>query len=629
MTPARLRFVVFSLFLTGLLAALVVRLTYVQVFQGTVYAAAARANQIRRIPIAAPRGLIVDRNGTVVVRSRPSFVVALIPSRTKDIDHTIRALVQILGIPAATLERRLYHHRGINYKTFDEVQLYEPYGPVILASDLTRQQMARLAESQNLLPGVDLEEQPVRDYPHGTLASHVVGYVGQITEDEYAKLKAKGYSPNDVIGEDGLENTYDQWLRGRVGGQNIEVDAQGSLVNTLDFVDPQPGNTLVLTLDWRLQEIAENALANELKALEEAQHHRFVGAVVAIDPADGGIMALVSQPNFNPNDFATGISLKRYAHYSQDPLQPLNDYAIDAATPTGSTFKMVTASAAISAGVLGLHEIVYDSGSWNCHGQMFTDVATGGAGQGSIGVEQAIAASSDGFFYQMGDRLGHERLRKYALDFGLGAREHIDLPGEFAGNWPTEQWVQRTFGKDYHLEPSDVCQLAIGQGSMQATPLQIANVAATVVNGGTLYRPHLVAAIRDPAGRTVKTFDHPTIREVPVTKAALAAVKAGMALVTGPGGTGAGLGIDGLPFGGKTGTVETGVGGKGQNTTWFVCFAPVDHPKIALAVFVEKSGGYGGGVAAPVAREILLEYFKKGKAQSPASLDTSRVRADY
>jgi penicillin-binding protein 2 len=337
-------------------------------------------------------------------------------------------------------------------------------------------------------------------------------------------------------------------------------------------------------------------------------------------------MALVSQPNFNPNDFATGISLKRYAHYSQDPLQPLNDYAIGAATPTGSTFKMVTASGALASGVLKRKEIVYDSGSWNCHGEVFTDLASGG--QGSIEVKQAIAASSDGFFYQMGDRLGHARLRKYALAFGLDAKEHIDLPGEFTGNWPTEQWVQSTFGKEYHLEPSDVCQLAIGQGSMQATPLQIANVAATVVNGGTLYRPHLVAAIRDPDGRVIKTFDRPIIRTVPVPKIDLATVKAGMAMVT-TSGTAVGLSIDGLPFGGKTGTVETGVGGSGANTTWFVCFAPVKHPTIAMAVFVEKSGGYGASVAAPVAREILMEYFKKAKPEATASTAVTSARGDY
>ncbi len=619
----RIRFVAFAAFLGLLLIALVFRLTVVQVVQGPFYASAARANQIRRIPIAAPRGLIVDRHGTVVVRSRPSFVVALIPSRVRDIASTLATLHGILGIPEATLARRLYRHRGVTYKNFDEVQLYEPYGPVILASDLTRQQMARLAESQNLLPGVDLEEQPVRDYPHGTLASHVVGYVGQITEGEYAKLRAKGYSPNDVIGEDGLEDTYDQWLRGRVGGQNIEVDAQGSLVTTLDFVDPRPGNTLVLTLDWRLQEIAERALASELAALEAAQHHRFKAAVVAIDPATGGILAMVSQPNFNPNDFATGISQKNYTKYATDPLQPLNNYGIGAATQTGSTFKMVTASGAITAGVLGPKEIIYDTGSWGCHGGNFTDLAAGGFG--NIDVVRAIAVSSDGFFYRVGDRLGHTRLRYYALQYGLGAKLGVDLPGEFAGNWPTEAWVQKTFGKGYHLEPSDVCQLAIGQGSMQATPLQMANVTATVVNGGTLHRPHLVAAIRDPSGRIVKDFGEPVIRKVDVTQIALAATKAGMAEVTGPGGTGAGLAIDGLPFGGKTGTVETG----GANTTWFVGFAPTAHPTIALAVFVEKSRGYGGGVAAPVAREILIEYFHKGKAQSAAATDTRSIRPDF
>jgi penicillin-binding protein 2 len=224
---------------------------------------------------------------------------------------------------------------------------------------------------------------------------------------------------------------------------------------------------------------------------------------------------------------------------------------------------------------------------------------------------QALASSSDGYFYQLGDRLGHQRLRYYALQYGLSSRLGIDLPGEYPGNWPTEEWTQRTFGKGYHLEPSDVCQLAIGQGAMQATPLQIANVMATVLNGGTLYRPRVVAAIRSPRGKILKTFEPEVIRKVDVTGDALRAVKAGMDKVTDPGGTAYGLAIDGLPFGGKTGTAETGVGGSGANTTWFVAYAPAAHPKFAMAVYMEKSGGYGASVAAPIAQHVIAEYFNK------------------
>jgi penicillin-binding protein 2 len=311
-------------------------------------------------------------------------------------------------------------------------------------------------------------------------------------------------------------------------------------------------------------------------------------------------------PEFDPNKFATPIDPTTYKNLLRDKLNPLYDRAIGAASPTGSAFKMVTGSGAISSGVIKPNQVLYDSGAWNCHGVLFRDIAAGGLG--TTGFVRALAASSDGYFFQLGYRLGHERLRHYATNYGVGSRLGIDIPGEFPGNWPTEEWTQKTFGPGYHLEPSDVCQLAIGQGAMQATPLQMANITATVANGGTLYRPHIVAQIRSPRGRTLKKFDHEVIRKVDVTVESLREVRAGMSKVTDPGGTGYGLAIDGLPFAGKTGTAET-EGGHGANTTWFVAYAPSDHPKIALAVYVEKSGGYGASVAAPVAQHIIAEYF--------------------
>jgi penicillin-binding protein 2 len=601
-----------ALFCAGLvfaIVAIVVRLVQVQLVQGEAFAAAARENQVQLIPISAPRGLIVDRHGVIMVRSRPSFVCALIPSEITDIAATMRTLATTLRVDEAVLYQRLLHHRGVNYKNFEEVATYEPYGPVILAADLTPAQMARLAETQTLLPGVDLEEQPVRNYPMRDAGAHLFGYVGSITAAEYAERKSRGYSPNDVVGKDGIEEHYDGWLRGRVGGQEIEVNASGQLVRRLKPLDPIPGNTLITTIDARLERIVERNLHAQLARWSKLRGHRLAGAVVVLDPSTGGVLAMASEPAYDPNDFATPISSSKFAHYLGDPLQPLYNRAIGAASPTGSTFKMVTGSGALSAGVVRRDEIIYDSGHWACHGVLFSDIASGGLGPTAF--VTALAASSDGYFYQLGDRLGHTRLRYYALQYGLSDRLGIDLPGEYPGNWPTEEWTQRTFGKGYHLEPSDVCQLAIGQGAMQATPLQIANVMATVLNGGTLYRPHVVSAIRSPRGKILKTFDNEVIRRVNVTPAALRAVKAGMDRVTDPIGTAYGLAIPGLPFGGKTGTAETGVGGSGANTTWFVAYAPSTHPRFAMAVYMEKTGGYGASVAAPIAQHVIAEYFGK------------------
>jgi len=601
------KFVAFVIAVFCTLVALVARLTQIQVVQGSKFAADARANQIRRIPVAAPRGRILDRHGVVLVRSRPSFVCAMIPSDVRDPVATMHALARVLGVAEAPLWKRLLHHRGITYTSFEQVATYEPYGPIVLASDLTSTQTARLAEAQDQLRGLDLEAQPVRDFPFRKLGSHFFGYVGAITEDEYARLRDKGYTANDVIGKEGLEESYDGYLRGRPGGEQIEVNAAGQLVRRLGPVDPVPGNSLVLSVDWRLQEIAETALREQLALTSKLRGRPLAGAVVAIDPRDGGILALASYPNFDPNDFTSGISESRYARYLRDPLRPLYDRAIAAATPTGSTFKMVTGSGAITSGVIGKNQVLYDSGAWRCHGVTFRDIASGGLG--STNFEHALAASSDGYFYQLGYRLGHERLRYWAHEFGLGKPSGVDIPGEYAGNWPTNAWSLKVYGLP--LEPSDVCQLAIGQGAMQATPLQMANVTAAVVNGGTLFHPHLVEAIRDPHGRIIKRFDrNDIIRNVPVSAEALREVRSGMDQVTKPFGTAYGEDVPGVPFGGKTGTAETD-GGAGPNTTWFVAYAPSDHPRIAIAVFMERSGGYGANTAAPVARRLIAGFFHK------------------
>ena len=614
--PKLRRLIAFVALLALALLALVLRLVQLQLVQGAAFAEAARTNQIRRVPVAAPRGRMFDRHGVTVVRSRPSFTCALIPSDVGDVNAVLRGLHATLAIPEATLRRRLLHHRGVNYQNFAQVAESEPYGPIILASGLSNVQVAKLAEAH--IPGVDVEVQPIRDYPYGGWASHALGYVGQINEDEYERLKGKGYTPNDVVGKEGLEVEYDSLLRGTPGGEQIEVDSQGQLVRRLGPVEPVPGHSLELSLDWRLQQIAERALHDQLELIGSQRGRRVAGAVVAIDPRDGGILALVSQPNFDPNDFADGISPKKYDAYLNDPLEALYDRAIAAATATGSTFKMVTGSGALTAGVVGVDQPIYDSGAWDCKGHLFRDIASGGLGTTTF--VPALAASSDGYFYQLADRLGHERLRYYALQFGLGARSGIDLPGEYAGNWPTNAWMKKYYGEP--LYPADVCSLGIGQGAMQATPLQMANATAAVANGGTLYRPHLVNAIRDASGKVVKRFDQRTIRRIDVTPASLRAVRAGMDKVTDAGGTAYGLAIPGLPFGGKTGTVET-AGGAGPNTTWFVAYAPSERPRLALAVFMDRTGGYGAVVAAPVARRIILEYLGKPPTPAPSASPTS------
>lgn len=588
------------------LLALVVRLAQVQVVDGERYRAAALTNQVRLIPVAAPRGTIFDRYRHVIVRSRPSFVIAFIPSLVKDASGELRTIAQTIGMPEKKMTYRLLNHHGVHYTDFAQVALYEPYGPVILADDLTVAQVARLSEMLADLPGVDLEVQPVRNYPYKSYGSAIFGYVGQITSDEYASLKYRGYTPNDVIGKDGLERVYDRYLKGQPGGQRVVVDAQNQVVPDIRLParQPVPGDNLTLTVDWRLQAIAEKALADGIRKWS-SKASLINGAVVIEDPWSGGILALASYPGFDPNVFATD-KYPDVGRYLLDPRQPLFNRAIAAATPTGSTFKMITGSAALSVPVVRVNETVYDSGAWNCGGYVARDIASGGLGNTQF--VRALAASSDGYFYQMGWRLGIKRLVKYAREFGIGQRSGIDLPGEIAGNLPSNAWSLRTFNEP--LSPAETCFLAIGQGALQASPLQMTDVESAVVNGGTLWKPRLVSSIHDPRGRLVAAFPAVAIRRVGVTQAALRAVREGMSKVTDPGGTAYGLAITGLPYGGKTGTAETG-NGAGANTTWFVAYAPAAHARLAMAVFVDRSGGYGASVAAPIAREIMVKYFNK------------------
>jgi penicillin-binding protein 2 len=606
-TPWRLptwRIVGFVALIAAALFALIARLVVVQLVDGQRYRAAAQANQVRLIPVSAPRGVIYDRHGAVMARSRPSFVVGVIPSQVTNPYGELAKLGQILGVDDRLLWFRLLHHRGVTYPDFQAVAQNEPYGPVILEADLPVAVVARLSEVLSELPGVDLEVQPIRNYPNGKVGSHLVGYVGAITEDEYEHLRNAGYSPNDDIGKDGLEFVYDSYLRGSPGGQRVVVDATGAVVSSVKLPSKPavPGDTLVTNIDWRLQQIAETALAKEIRGLGR---RTLSGAVVAEDPWTGAILALASYPNYDPNDFA-GDRWKRIAYDLTDASQPLFNRAIAAATPTGSTFKMVTGSAALTEGVVKVDQVIDDTGGWDCGGYYARDIAAGGLGDTTF--VPALAASSDGYFFRLSWWLGNARLRRYALAFGLDAKTGVDLPGENEGNWPTNAWEMRAFGVP--MEPSEACFLGIGQGAMQATPLQMVNVASAVINGGTLYKPQIVREIRRPNGGTVQRFSPQVIRVVPVTPDALAAVREGMARVTDPGGTAYGLAIDGLPFSGKTGTAET-AGGNGPNTTWFVAWAPTAHPRLALAVFVDRSGGYGATVAAPVARQILVKYFNK------------------
>jgi penicillin-binding protein 2 len=598
------------------IAVLIWRLADVQLAHGALYETLADQNQLRTIPLTAPRGIMYDRHGVILVANRPSFVVQLVPMQVDDPGAEIHELAGILHIPEAALWKRLLRYNGVSYPTFDALANAVPLGPIIIAGDLNTADVARFAERSDRLGGMAVELAPVRRYPYGTIGSHIFGYVGRITQDEYESRKRLGYGASDTIGKEGLEYTYDAILRGQSGGRAIKVNSAGLAVATLGERDAVPGNSLDLTVDWDLQRAAEAAMDRQIRVIKERIGHRVAGAAIVEDVRSGAILALVSQPNVNPNDFALPISEARYNAYLDDPLKPLFMRAIAGKYPTGSTFKMITSSAALASGVLTADSVRYCPGYFDL-GIVFNDDARGG--HGTLNVTQAIARSCDVFFYKVGFELGITRLDRYAAAYGIGSRTGVDLPGETTGTLPTPEWKKRMYDDQWYA--GDTVNMAIGQGFVEVSPIQLLRVVTAVANGGTLYRPYLLGDVRDAHGH-VATRVGPTIEaHVPISASDLALVRQGMlGVIESPYGTAYNVLIPGFHYAGKTGTVEnvrTPDNPEGRNHAWFVCFAPYDHPQIAVVVFMEKSGGFGAVNAAPVAQAIVESYFRLNR-EGPA-----------
>ena len=588
---------------------LVWRLADTQLRNGAYYEYLSNRNQLRTIPVAAPRGIMYDRNGIVIARNRPSFVVQVVPMQLADPNAEMTELATILTTPQATLWKRLLHQNGVTYKSFDDLAAAIPLGPINVAEDLNTATVGRFAEREDELPGMSVELVPVREYPYGTLASHAMGYVGQISESQYAERKAEGYGPDDTIGEEGLEMTYDALLRGERGGRQIKVNSAGEAVANVGDFPATPGDDLDLTLDWPLQRAAESAMAQQIKLIASHIGHRVGGSAIVADPNTGAILALVSHPTFDPNDFAAGISEKRYSTYLNDPLLPLFDRAVSGAYPTGSTFKMITSSAALQSGLLDENSTRYCGGAFDLNGFVFYDDRAGG--HGTLTIRPAISESCDVWFYQVGNELGIDRLDKYASAFGIGKKTGIDVPGETAGTLPSPSWKQRVLRDQWYA--GDTVNLSIGQGYLQASPVQMLRVVSAVANGGELYAPYLVQDARDQHGRIVKRFAPHDEGSVGVSAHNLQVVREGMlGAIESPYGTANNVYIPGFHYAGKTGTAENFPSvdnPQGRNHAWFVCFAPYEHPKIAVVVFMDQSGDFGAVNAAPVAQAIVTAYF--------------------
>jgi len=578
------------------------RLIQLQVLRGEELAVLAQENRVHLVTLEARRGTIFDRNGRIIAGVRPSFELHLVYMNPRQVETAVARLSALTGWDREELERKIQQQR------------YRWYQPVTLARDISPEVHTLVEEHRYELPGVMVEAIPRRVYPWGRYGAHLVGYMGEINASELERLGQQGYRPGDWVGKAGLERQYETDLRGQRGGRQVEADALGRPVRELGEISPVPGNDLFLTIDMELQQVAEEAL-EEAIAKAKAAHPDYQrvgmgGAVVVLDPHTGDVLALVSQPAYDPNWFVTSGHDEELHRLTTDPRSPFTNRAVTSQFPPGSAFKLVTALAALQDGVTDSRELFFDSGVFRVAGKRCWREG----GHGWLNLVEAIGQSCNVVFYELGLRLGIDRIAHYARLLGLEEPTGLGLSWERQGLVPDREWKRRAYEEGLYgiVEPTwwdaETLDAAIGQGFHRYSPLQMAQMVATLATGGVRYRPRLVTRICTPDGQVLREFPPVVAARVSLDAAALAVVREGMRRTCEPGGT-AGLAFLGceVPVAGKTGTAEVPVEGWADHA-WFVGYAPASAPQVVVVVMVEH-GGKGGEVAAPVARRVIDHYF--------------------
>lgn len=563
------------------IAVLIGRAAYLQIYQGEYYAGLADGNRIRIVPSMAPRGTFYDRNGELLVTNRPGFSVSLLPLTAPISDDVIDRLSDLLKVPTDEIKTKIAGHSGFN--------------PIRIKTDVTPDIVSIIEEQKSQYPGVVIEVTPIRDYILKQEGAHTFGYVSEINDTELEKMKDEGYKSGDIIGKFGLEKVYDKELRGENGGQQVEVDVSGKPVQILGRKEPIPGDDLELTIDTNLQQAAEKAVDEQL-----TQIGAHAAAAVVMNPQTGEILAMVSRPAFDPNLFAHGISSKDWNQLNNNPYHPMDNKTITGEYPPGSTFKIVTGTAALTEGVVTPDEQIFDSG----HHWIIPKGNADGEALGWLNFRTALAHSDNVYFYEMGNRLGIDRLEKYARMFGLGAKTGIDLPYEATGLVANRRYKEKNFddGEWYLSETFDA---AIGQGFNLVTPLQAAMVMGEIAADGKRYKPHVVNRIIAPDGSVVKDFQPELLSQLDVPEEDIKLVQDGLHDVTKYGTAASSFRGFTVDIAGKTGTAENS---QGRDHGWFVAYGPFDNPNIVVAVIVEN-GGYGSQSAVPIGRKILEAAF--------------------
>lgn len=570
---------------------LIARLVWLQLFQGDYYNSLAEGNRLRAIPLAAMRGIMYDRNGQILVGSRPSFMVTYVPTQGKMTDEEADKLSRLLNMPAD----KILEKAG---------KVKNSYVPTVLAQDLTPDVVTKVEERRNELPGISVDVQPIRYYPYDMMAAQIFGYVGQIDEDDMERLKGEdGVSNVTQIGRAGLESYYDDVLRGKDGSRQVEVDASGSPVMEVERKNPVQGHNIHLTLDLNLQTALEKAM--------DAQIAQGIGvsgiAAVAVDPNTGAVLAMASRPAYNPNWFTRGITESEWKQINGNPNHPMENRVIAGEYPPGSTFKLITGAAALELKKITPDEMIFDSGR-----HWLVDMRNaGGEALGWINFTEALAKSDNVYFYELGRRVGIDKLAEYAKMFGMGQKTGIAMRGEAAGLVASEEYKEKNYHQDWYL--GDTFNSAIGQGFQLVTPLQAAMIVSEVANGGIQYKPFIVSRIDNLDGTPYKIFAPEQTGTLEVSKTTLDLIREGMRNVAEESGTAGSL-FAGFPVqvAGKTGTAENF---SGRDHGWFVAFAPYDHPRIVIAVLTEQ-GGFGASSSGPIVRAMLEEFFHIGTADS-------------
>jgi penicillin-binding protein 2 len=605
----RNRLLLAGLFILTAFTVLVGRFTWLQVVQREYYHTLAEANRISVVPVVPNRGVIYDRNGEVLAANYSAYTLEITPSKVGNVDRAIDELAQVIDV--APRDRRRFRKLQEESKNFESLPI---------RTRLTEEEVARFAVNRFRFPGFEIKARVFRSYPQGELASHAIGYIGRINDADVRRIDQRGHTPNykgtDHIGKLGIEGAYEQELHGMTGSEQVEIDAGGRAIRSLGRAEPQSGNNLYVTLDLKLQRIAEEAF------------QEFRGALVAIDPKTGDVLALVSRPGFDPNLFVDGIDPVNWDALNNSPDKPLNNRALRGQYPPGSTIKPFMALAALENKKRSPEFTISDPGFFTLPGVAHRYRDWKKEGHGSVNMHKSIVISCDTYYYGLAVELGIDAIHSFLSRFGFGSQTGIDIDGELQGIAPSQEWKWARFKQKWFT--GDTVSVGIGQGYLLATPLQLAAAVATIANGGAPVHPRLVKAVQDAKTQERRELPSRNGEPLGLKPENLKLVTAAMVDVTRPGGT-ASRASAGATYAiaAKTGTAqvigmkqgekydEKRIKEQHRDHALFIAYAPADDPKLAMAILVEN-GGHGGDTAAPIARQVF-DYHLLGKvpAQKP------------